>query len=322
LGLTYLSLDPIVKAVYVLRCFYGESLKSGHDLKADLKQFSLQPVVIALVIALGLASATCLQGAETPQPPAAPPTSVSPPDLDRAINGVIQQDKYTWRLPREKVVEELKNTEQGPFGRFVERTGKWFKERARAFGEWLGDVLEKLFRRRRTAPASGSGLSWIMVQKFLLYVLAFAVGVAIFLLLYRVWRNKYRPPVVLESEAIQPVPDVADENVSAEQLPEDGWTKLARELLERGEFRLALRAFYLASLAHLAARNLISLARFKSNRDYERELQRRGHSFPNLHSLFGDNILVFDRTWYGRHEATLDSVQQFAANVDKIKQGA
>jgi len=53
------------------------------------------------------------------------------------------------------------------------------------------------------------------------------------------------------SEAIFPVPDLADENIRADQLPEDGWTKLARELLERGEFRLAMRAFYLASLAHL-----------------------------------------------------------------------
>jgi hypothetical protein len=37
--LTYLCVDPIAKAVYVLRCFYGESLRSGEDLKAELKSF-------------------------------------------------------------------------------------------------------------------------------------------------------------------------------------------------------------------------------------------------------------------------------------------
>jgi hypothetical protein len=114
---------------------------------------------------------------------------------------------------------------------------------------------------------------------------------------------------------------LTDENVSAEQLPEDGWTRLARELLERGELRLALRAFYLASLASLADRNLISLAKFKSNRDYERELERRGHSFPNLLTVFGENRLMFDRTWYGMHEATREVVNHFATNVDKIKAG-
>lgn len=322
LGLTYLSIDPIVKAVYVLRCFYGESLKSGDDLKADLKQFALQPALTSLVLVLALLGATGLSAQETSpaKAPIAPQSSIAPPELDKAINDVLRQNKYTWRMPREKGIDELRDSKQGPIARFFEQAAAWCKQRLQKATDWLGDVLRKLFGRRRTMP-SGSGLSWIMVQQFLLYVLVLAVGIAIFLLIYRVWRNKYRRPAVIKSEAIQPAPDVADENVSAEQLPEDGWTKLARELLERGELRLALRAFYLASLAHLAGRNLISLARFKSNRDYERELQRRGHSFPNLLSLFGENILVFDRTWYGMHDASRDLVQQFASNVDKIRAG-
>jgi hypothetical protein len=127
---------------------------------------------------------------------------------------------------------------------------------------------------------------------------------------------------VTTAQAIQPIPDLADENVGAEQLPEDGWTTLARELLGRGELRLALRAFYLASLAHLADRNLVSLARFKSNRDYQRELQRRAHAFPTLQTLFGENVSCFDRVWYGQHEATGELVTQFAANVERIKSGA
>ena len=105
------------------------------------------------------------------------------------------------------------------------------------------------------------------------------------------------------------MPDIQDENVGADQLPGDGWMKLARELLERGELRLALRAFYLASLAHLAARNLISIARFKSNREYERELRRRGHSFPDLLAVFGDNLASFERIWYGLHEANRELVE-------------
>ena len=38
-GLTYLCVDPILKTVFALRCFYGESLQSGEDLKAELKTF-------------------------------------------------------------------------------------------------------------------------------------------------------------------------------------------------------------------------------------------------------------------------------------------
>jgi len=36
-ALTWLALDPLIKACYVLRCFYGESLASGEDLRADLR---------------------------------------------------------------------------------------------------------------------------------------------------------------------------------------------------------------------------------------------------------------------------------------------
>ena len=94
--------------------------------------------------------------------------------------------------------------------------------------------------------------------------------------------------------------------------------KLARELMERGELRLAMRAFYLASLARLAQQNLISLAKFKSNHDYQRELGRRGHSLPELLGLFAENVTVFDRTWYGRHEINATLLDQFAINVEHI----
>ena len=42
LGLTYLCVDPILKAAYALRCFYGESLESGEDLKAELRRMALE----------------------------------------------------------------------------------------------------------------------------------------------------------------------------------------------------------------------------------------------------------------------------------------
>jgi len=95
--------------------------------------------------------------------------------------------------------------------------------------------------------------------------------------------------------------------------------ELARELLELATFRLALRGFYLASLAQLAANELITLARYKSNRDYELELSRRGHALRELPQLFGANVSVFDRVWYGRHEVNREIVGRFAANVERIK---
>ena len=324
LGLTYLCVDPILKTVYVLRCFYGEALESGEDLRAELNSVAVasQPLAALVVLLLGLLCASPARAADTPAPatsPAPAPVSlaVPPAELDRAISRIIHEDKYTWRIPREKIAGP--ESEKGMIARFLEKAGDMIRKWLRAARDWLADILEKLFRRRYPDSGSGgSGYGWIEALQILLYGLVAAVLAALAVLLYRVWRDR-RSPAVIASEPIQPAPDIHDENVGADQLPEDGWTKLARELLERGELRLALRAFYFASLAHLAARNLISIARFKSNRDYERELRRRGHSFPDLLSVFGDNLVSFERIWYGLHDVNRELVDRFAAAVERMK---
>ena len=38
LGITYLLLDPLIKATYVLRCYYGSALQSGEDLRTELSR--------------------------------------------------------------------------------------------------------------------------------------------------------------------------------------------------------------------------------------------------------------------------------------------
>jgi hypothetical protein len=346
-GLTYLSVDPIVKTVYALRCFYGESLESGEDLKAELKRLAAaaQPATALLLLVLLLSSAPSTSVASpppllaSPSPPleervgerrpftrradnpsgAASTESVSPGELDRTIQEVLQQTKYAWRMPREKL--RVSETEEpGIIRRYFQRVGGFLRREIKAFSEWLGKWLRKLFRHQRQGGSSGYG--WIILLEVLMYALLAAVVIGLGLLLVRLWRNWNRQPGAIPSQPIQPAPDLADENLGAEQLSEDHWMTLGRQLLERGELRLAVRAFYFASLAHLAEHNLISLARFKSNRDYERELRRRGHSFPDLVALFGENVQVIDCVWYGLHEVNAERVSRFATNVERIKTGA
>ncbi len=319
LALTYLCVDPLLKTYYILRCFYGDAIQSGADLRAELRLFSAKVARLAalLLIALALVQPAITRGAET-----APvePTAVSPDDLNRAIDDTIQQRKYTWRIPRERVPDEPARV--GVLSQFLESIAEMLRDALKSVFDWLGNILRKIFGGRLwTGPIRGPNLGWVAYLEVLLYVLVAAVLCAIVVVVYRFWRNRQPLPDPVQTEALQPVPDLTDENLGADQLPEDGWMQLARELLTRGEFRLALRAFYLSSLAHLADRNLISLARFKSNRDYERELQRRAHSFPQLREVFGENVSAFDRVWYGTHEATNELVARFAANVERLKAG-
>ncbi len=293
-GLTYLCVDPLLKTIYLLRCFYGESLQSGEDLKADLKRFATSSRhVAALLVA-----------------------QISPADLDRRIDQVIHERKYVWRTPRTDLVD---NSGKGIITRFLQSVARMVRDWLRAVLDWLQDWIRGVLEPDRLG-SGGAGSGSIAFPLLLYILLAAALSVlAIFLL--RRWQAR-RHVATIEAEAIRPVPDVADESVGPDQLPEDGWTRLARELLDRGEFRLAMRALYLASLAHLADRNLIGIARFKSNRDYENELRRRGHAIPALLPIFGENVSTFERIWYGMYEADRDLVMHFAANVEKIRASA
>lgn len=309
-ALTYLSVDPLLKTCYVLRCFYGKSLQSGDDLKMELRRFSSRTATLALCLLLCLGGA----GRASAEPVPAPTPAIASPDLDRSISTVIQQDKYTWRLPREKAAA----AKDGVIISFLRSIGKTIKSAFR----WIGDMIKKIMdwlngRERRSAP-SGESSGWMTPQISLLFVTLAVAAVLLALAAMRMVRARRRSASV-ESSALPAMPDLEDENTAADELPEDDWTRLGRQFLEKGDHRLALRAFYLACLAHLASRGLITIARSKSNRDYERELGRRGHALPELPVLFGENVGIFDRIWYGLHEVTPALVEHFVANLNRIK---
>jgi len=311
--LTYLCYDPVVKATYVARCFYGQSLETAEDLRAELRTSNVRQIA-AVAVCLFLFLLPAL-GANAKEPESAAPVSAAA--LDRSISEVIQQREYTWRMPREKA--QAAKTDLG-----------WLERRLKAFAEWLQRMVQKAFNwlrkvvqwllqnRRQTAGGGGSGFNWYGAFKLLLILLATALLVSIVLLILRMLRPSDPTPEVV-AQALPPAPDLRDENTGADQLPEDGWLQMARQLFEAGDLRLALRAYYLASLAHLAEQNLITIARHKSNREYERELGRRAHAIPTLMDTFSDNVSTFDRVWYGLHEVTRDLLEGFASNVARIR---
>jgi hypothetical protein len=145
------------------------------------------------------------------------------------------------------------------------------------------------------------------------------LAVAALVLLVRALRQwQLRRPASVPKAAVTR-PDLADESVTADLLPEDEWLALAREHHARGELRLALRAYFLAGLAHLAGREVLALARHKSNRDYQSELQRKARDQPPLLEAFEQNIAIVERVWYGRHEIDREGLARFENNLEQIR---
>jgi hypothetical protein len=311
--LTYLICDPFLKAIYTLRCFHGESLRSGEDLAAELHVLRrLGPAItIVLLAALLAISPVSAAPSQTRAPlPAA--------ELNQSIEETVKRPEFSWKLPRQ--AEKADAQRKWPFvdaiGRFLKATGRVIKRAFKAIGDWMN----RQFASRNPEPDSGGTRGWQTSSRFWMTALLSFLALAVVVLLVqalRRWRRQKSGASPLP--AATPIVDLTDENVTADLLPEDEWLALARSHLALGELRLALRAFFLAGLAHLAGRQILILARHKSNRDYQTELRRKARDRPSLLEAFGQNIAIVERVWYGRHEIDADGVARFENNLEEIR---
>ncbi len=299
LALTWLVVDPLLDAVYVLRCFHGESIATGEDLRAAFRRAI---AVIALVVIAGITFVM-------PHPAVAqtPPGSIDTTRLDRSMSEVIHRREFTWRMPAAER-EEVRGPAAGWMRSAMNMIGdawNWVKKAIRA---WLEPKPE----------AEGEVRSGAVTPRTLeLLIGLVAVLVAIASL---VWFRRRKPVEVAKAVApAVPAVDLSDESVTADQLPEDSWMKLAEEWLAKGDFRMALRALHLAGLNFLGERGLISIQRWKSGLDYRREVDRRGRASPGLAPVFARNLGTFEQGWYGRHPVDREMVAEFAQGLKQMR---
>ena len=345
ISLGYLCLDPLCKTFFALRCFYGQSLKTAQDLRSELR--ALIAAGACLLICFLLLGSPQAARAEDAPPAESPKASIqtdgeiSHQDLDKSIDKVMGQRKYEWRIPRPEEEQDAVENESADIP-VVEKAWNWIKSGLK----WVWDVIKKIwdflfpdaeeeepthpdddavYDSDPTGNSGGRGgapgeSSWVGLLRFIVYAALIAVTVLALAVLAR--RLKKRPPEEEEepSSSEQPPVDLEDENLTAADLPESQWIDLARRLMSEGNARLALRAMYLASLAMLADKNRISIAKFKSNMDYRRELDRRCHSMPELLDAFGRNVGLFEAVWYGTRQATDQTINAFIDNQRTIGQ--
>jgi hypothetical protein len=326
-GIAWLCIDPLVKAAYVLRCFYGDSLRSAADLKAELK--AILPVrgaaagVLILVAVIGACPAF---PAESPASryvagvTVSSGSGVSPAELDRAVDEVIRKREYAWRMPREARPD--RQEEKGFLASLVASAVEYMNTSLQTIGEWGKRFLRwwgKLFPdRARPEPERDPIADRAAALQVLLFALLALASCLLAIVFLRSWRHRRSEEAREVPAAADPVTDLSSENLSANQYPSSDWLDLAADLARKGDLRLSLRALYLAGLSHLARSGLIVIARFKSNREYERELRRRVNGRAELAEAFSENVATFDRTWYGMHRVDGDLLRRFRENLDRI----
>lgn len=320
--LTHICIDPLIKAVYLLRCHYGESLANGADLLAELKEARHTPgiglTVLILTSILSLSGGHTAHAADVAAQQIDPRSALNAGQLDKTIGQVIDSPEFAWRLPR-----TAQNKAELPG--FLRSALDMLKEWATDVGDWIGRFFKWLagllpkFKPSEESASRGFGFpDYVFPLLYGLLAVCLSIGGV---LLWRQVRRRRETESPVTPHTLVMTPDVADENVTADELSQDRWSSLARELLAKGEVRLGLRALYLACLACLAEERLIAIARFKSNRDYERELGRFAHALPEVASSFSSNVALFEQSWYGMHRLEQGMIEAFMVNYERIVSG-
>lgn len=317
----YLLLDPFIKTVYALRCFYSESLRTGNDLKIELRSSgatvkSLLVLLTCSVLFCSLASNENVYASDADKAPVRI-SAISPSELDTSISEIIVKREYTWRMPR----EALDNApDESLLGIFIDGIIDTIISLLKPVVKWIENIIEWIidnFPKTDHEPER-TGKNWGETAKTILYILTGLLFTLLIFFLIKEWKRRKTSPLLEVSDATPHIPDINDENISADELPANRWLDMARELMEQGNTRSALRALYLASLAHLSSVNLIKIANSKSNHEYENELLWNAHNLPDLLSSFSKNIMIFEKIWYGMHDISDDIQKDFYMNQERI----
>ncbi len=315
--LAYLGLDPLVKAACVLRRFARQSETSGRDL--TLKLLNVQRNAAAAIVLVALLSLSPHAVAAPTAPATWPTSAASAGQMKRAIEGVFRDPSNTWNLP---AVEPPRRPSDG-FASLMRSAVDHLRQAwedvnsaVRAFEEWLKRIVSNSAdaNRLKQRPASKTDVSIVIACFSALLILA-----ALFVLGRRSRHSRPEPSAAVASSA--GALNMLEEDVAVADQTEDEWITLAQQYRAAGNFRLALRALYLSSLATLARHGMISPARGKSNLDYSRELQRRAKRVgSDFVTVFRTNIQLFEKSWYGAHPATEETLDCFLRNLSVLQE--
>jgi len=185
-----------------------------------------------------------------------------------------------------KLAEILKRPE---FARKVQEQSA-LTRMVKQFLEWFMNLFPK---PKPLAPGS-AGLLTQIAQVFIIVLAVAVLAYVVKLFLPRLLRSR-RPAKKTKQQARIVLGEKLEPDQSATDLLSE-----AETLARRGELRAAIRKAYIALLVELGERKIISLAQYKTNRDYLRAVRK-------VQPLYGDVKQLtdsFEQHWYGLASAT------------------
>ena len=309
LTISWMLFDPFIQAVYCLRSFHGESTTTGEDVRAGLRMLTGAAAILLMLVLVPMHAFAAVPPLQTA------PQQMASQQLEQAVRRAMQSPEYDWRLPMPATPAP-----QGlPWivrvtNRLIDALKSIFRaigDAISAFFDWLRKLFELAGAPRAGAPPT-AGLHWSLYG--LIAVVLFVLG---WIAWRRRWFQRVRPkPAAPALEAVH----LDAEDLTADRLPEESWLELAARMLQEQNFRLALRAYYLANLAWLGRHEFLTIHSGKTNREYELELRRKARAFAEARQLFAANVVAFERAWYGQHAVSADDAGEFRVRIESLKQ--
>lgn len=155
-------------------------------------------------------------------------------------------------------------------------------------------------QREFSAPWAGA------VLKLVSYIVV--IGLVVWLLYYVVV-NTYFESKIRRTNIQAGVPVKTVENI--EEIDIDGLLDRARK---EGNFKMAVRMYYLSLLRKLHELGMISWKKDKTNRDYMGELFLKNFYFDEVKRL----TLFYETVWYGDHVLKPESFQDLASEFETV----
>lgn len=310
---TALIADAFAKAFFVKLLYKSESIRSGHDI---LSKFSRSASLKSLAVVALMWFAICPLPGQVPEEAESASQSVTDKEMREmriSVERALADSEISWRMKR---VSEKSEEDSSFVGAAFEK----MVEMAKYTGEKIGDFLEWLLGRedRRVSPPvkGGSGAG---ADGFLRLLAFLGIALVALFILWVVVAAVTRKPLEPKDAGPDSVGDVEleDESVHAALLPSDRWLNMAREKAEEGDYRLAIRAVFLATLALLGSKQLLVLAKHKSNLEYANELSSRGLAKEGR-TVFNEFRKGFDRIWYGQYAAAESMYQSAMERFKRI----
>src|SRR5688572_30076035 len=127
--------------------------------------------------------------------------------------------------------------------------------------------------------------------------------------------------VIIKNTSVKPngkIPktDLPAHSASVENIKELEIDRLLREAMALGNYRLAIRIYFLGMLKKLDEDGFIVWKKDKTNRDYLTELFSKAHYFEEVKNL----TVAYEQVWYGEHNLPLETYEHIIASFKAIDQ--